>query len=62
MGISFWGVIILVSEVIFVVLALIGFSTGKLVWAWWGMGQLAVIFMIGAWFSRKADKNREKKQ
>ena len=60
LGIAPWGFMLCLSEIVLVILLLIGFATGKLSFALWGLGQFALIFAAGAWFTRNAGKETEK--
>jgi len=59
LGIAPWGFALIVSEIVFFILALIAFATGKPSFALWGFGQLVVVFAAGAWFTRNVGKEPE---
>jgi hypothetical protein len=58
LGIAPWGFMLILSEAALVILLLIGFATGRLSFALWGLGQFALIFAAGAWFTRNAGKEK----
>jgi small-conductance mechanosensitive channel len=60
LGLAPWGFMLLLSEIALAILLLLGFATGKLSFALWGLIQFALIFAAGAWFTRNQGKETGK--